>query len=296
MAERFEIQVLPEENKKRLEDLLFDRFRGLSKLYLREIVKTEKCEVNGRFENRGYRLRTNDFIELELDPDRQNSMVPEDLPLEVLLDDPEFIVVNKPVGMLVHPSHRDKSGTVLNALAYKLNLLASSTHVRPGLVHRLDKETSGLLVVAKNTRAHGRIAVQFEKKRVEKRYLALVDGVVEEDEGSISAPIGRYPEEKRWAVKEDGKHSLTKFRVLERYQTATLLELEPVTGRTNQLRIHCAAMGHPIVGDTSRGGSEFHRLCLHAYRLVFRHPSRPETIVIEQPMDFGFDRGSLTQA
>lgn len=293
---RFEIQVLPEENRKKLEDLLFDRFRNLSKLYLRKIIKTEKCEVNGRFENRGHRLRPNDFIEVELDPDKQNSMVPEDLDLEILVDDPEFVIVDKPVGMLVHPSNKDKSGTVLNALAYRLNLGSDAGHVRPGLVHRLDKETSGLLVVSKNTRAHGRIATQFEKKWVEKRYLALVDGVVKENEGSINAPIGRYGDEKKWAVKEDGKAALTNFRVLERLKTVTLLELEPVTGRTNQLRIHCAEIGHPIVGDTSRGGSEFRRLCLHAYRLAFRHPSRRETVSIEHPVDFGFDRDPVTSA
>jgi 23S rRNA pseudouridine1911/1915/1917 synthase len=287
---RFEIQVVSEENKKKLEDVIFDRFRNLSKLYLRKIIKSEKCEVNGRFENRGYRLRPNDFIEIELDPDKQNSMVPEDLPLEVIVDDPEFVVVDKPIGMLVHPSNKDKSGTVLNALAYRLNRDNPSAHIRPGLIHRLDKETSGLLVVSKNTRAHGRIAIQFEKKRVEKKYLALVDGLVEEQEGSISAPIGRYGDEKRWAVKEDGKEALTKFRVLERLETATLLELEPVTGRTNQLRIHCAEIGHPIVGDTLRGGSNFRRLCLHAYRLAFRHPSRRETVSVEHPVDFGFEQ------
>ena len=291
MDRRIEIQVRSEENKMRLEDLLLDRFRTLSKLYLRKVVKQGKCEVNGRLENRGYRLRPDDFIEVDLNPDMQNSMVPQEIPVEIVHDDPEFAVINKPVGMLVHPSHRDKSGTVLNALSFELNRAPSQAHVRPGLVHRLDKETSGLLVVSKNTRSHRRLAIQFERKKVEKKYLAMVDGLVGDESGSIDSPIGRYAEEKRWGVKTDGKQSDTRFRVLKRFNGRTLLELEPVTGRTNQLRIHCAEIGHPIIGDTERGGSPFARLCLHAFRLSFGHPSSWEQMTFEQSVDFGFRDG-----
>jgi 23S rRNA pseudouridine1911/1915/1917 synthase len=288
VEKRFELLAEPADHKKRLEEFLFDRFRGLSKLYLREVVKNEKCEVNGRFENRGYRLRANDFIELELDPDRQNSMVPEEIPLDIVFEDSDLIIVNKPVGMLSHPSHREKTGTLLNALSHYLNRNSSSTHVRPGLVHRLDKDTSGLLVAAKNVRAHAKIGIQFEKKRVEKKYLALVEGNVPEDCGAITSPIGRYADEKLWSVKPDGKRSETRFRVRERFGDATLLELEAVTGRTNQLRIHCADIGHPIIGDMQRGGREFVRMCLHSYRIVFRHPSTGSTVALEHPVDFGF--------
>lgn len=288
MEQRFELLAEAADHKKRLEDFLFDRFRGLSKLYLRDLIKTEKCEVNGRFENRGYRLRTNDFVELEADPDRQNSMVPEPIPLDVVFEDEDLIVINKPVGMLVHPSHREKTGTVLNALAHYLNRNTASLHVRPGLIHRLDRDTSGLLVAAKNTRAHARVGSQFENKRVEKRYLALVEGAVGEEAGIVTSPIGRYADEKLWSVKPDGKRSETRFRVRERCRDATLLELEAVTGRTNQLRIHCADIGHPIVGDTQRGGREFERMCLHSYRIAFRHPSTGEAIELERSVDFGF--------
>ncbi len=288
MDQRVGIQVLPEENRKRLEDFLFDRFRTLSKLYLRELVKGEKCEVNGRFENRGHRLRANDFIELELDPDRENSMVPQDIPLDIVFEDADIIIVDKPVGMLVHPSHRDKSGTVLNALSHYLNQEPAKPHIRPGLIHRLDKDTSGLLVVAKNGRAHRILATQFEKKTVEKRYIALVEGKVLDSEGSVDLPIGRFVDEKRWAVKEDGRDSVSRFRLIENYENASLLELEPVTGRTNQLRIHCAEIGHPIVGDVSRGGRHFTRLCLHAYSVRFRHPSTGLQTSFEKRVDFGF--------
>jgi len=286
MDQRVGIEVLPEENRKRLEDFLFDRFRTLSKLYLRELVKGEKCEVNGRFENRGHRLRANDFIELELDPDRENSMVPQDIPVDIVFEDSDIIIVNKPVGMLVHPSHRDKSGTILNALSHYLNQETGKPHIRPGLIHRLDKDTSGLLVVAKNGRAHRILATQFEKKTVQKRYLALVEGKVLDATGTIDLPIGRYVDQKMWAVKEDGRGSVSRFTLIETFEGYSLLELEPVTGRTNQLRIHCAEIGHPIVGDTSRGGREFPRLCLHAHSVAFRHPSGGTWVEFRSPADF----------
>ncbi len=307
MDERIELLAAPAEQKMRLEDFLLDRFRGLSKIYLREIVKTEKCEVNGRYENIGYRLRANDFIEIELDATRENAMVPQDIPLDIIYEDEHLIVVNKPVGMLVHPSHRDKTGTLLNALTFHLNRdipgrnatvkerangtlvdtrVSARTFIRPGLIHRLDKDTSGLLVAAKNARTHRILATHFEKKLVEKRYLALVDGIVADDEGTITGAIGRYVEEKRWGLKKDGRESETRFRARKRAGNKTLLELEPVTGRTNQLRIHCETIGHPIVGDTARGGTNFERLCLHAHKLSFIHPATRERIEFESAAAF----------
>lgn len=286
MDERIELVAAAAEQKVRLEDFLQDQFHGLSKIYLRHIVKTEKCEVNGRWENIGYRLRPNDFIEIELDPTRENSMVPQDIPLDIIFEDVHLIVINKPIGMLVHPSHRDKTGTLLNALAFHVNRPGSGPHIRPGLIHRLDKDTSGLIVAAKNARTHRILATHFEKKLVEKRYLALVDGLVADERGIITGAIGRYDDEKRWGLKEDGREAETRFIVRERSGNKTLLELEPVTGRTNQLRIHCETIGHPIVGDTARGGSNFERLCLHAHKLAFRHPATGERIEFESAPTF----------
>jgi 23S rRNA pseudouridine1911/1915/1917 synthase len=295
---RFEFQVEENFAKTRLEDYLCEKFPNLSKMYLRERVREEKCEVNGVAENRGHRLRKNDFIEIEVDLQRETAMKPEAIPLEIVFEDAEILIVNKPAGMLVHPTHRDKNGTLLNALSYYLNSgfkiqdsrLESeeskiqnpkSKIVRPGLVHRLDKKTSGLMVISKTARAHRILAEHFRRKLVEKKYLALVEGVVEKDSGTIVAPIGRFAEMKLWNVKTDGKHSETRFCVKKRFPDATLLELEPVTGRTNQLRIHCAHVGHPIVGDTERGGREFARLCLHAYRLSFWHPNGNKKLEFE---------------
>lgn len=288
MERRVEIQAAPEHFKMRLEDFLLDHFQTLSKMYLRELVKTEKCEVNGRFENIGYRLRPNDLIEIEVDHTRGTAMQREDIPLEILFEDDDLIVVNKPVGMLMHPSHRENSGTLLNALAFHLNRDQATRQVRPGLPHRLDKQTSGIVVAAKTAVAHRRLSESFMKKRVEKKYLALVEGIVADDQGGIVAPIGRFAELKMWDVKADGKDSESRFTVLERFDETTLLELEPVTGRTNQLRIHCQLIGHPIVGDEIRGGRQYSRLCLHAYRLGFPHPITREAMNFETAMPAEF--------
>lgn len=264
---------------------MLDEFTTVSKMYLRDLVRSEKCEVNGRNENIGYRLRANDLIEIWIDETRGTAMIAEPLPLEILFEDSDMLVVNKPAGMLVHPSHREKRGTLLNALAHHLNIHGGQ-HIRPGLIHRLDKETSGLIVIAKNAVSHRSLSRHFFKRRVEKRYVALVEGNVSEETGTITAPIGRFADLKHWSVKDDGKHAETRFAVMERRSDTTLLALEPVTGRTNQLRIHCEYIGHPIVGDTRRGGRSAERLYLHAAGLKFPHPTNREPMSFTSDPDF----------
>ena len=269
-------------------------------MYLREVVKAGDCEVNGYLANTGVIVKMNDFIEISVDLDRETAMRPEKIPLEIVYEEDAFLLVNKPAEMLVHPTHRDKNGTLLNALSYYLNeeifVRTVESHIdgrkseieklpskiiRPGLVHRLDKKTSGLILIAKNARAHRVLSDHFQRKLIEKKYLALVEGSVKEDAGEIVAPIGRFEETKHWNVKADGKSSETRFRTIERYADATLLELQPVTGRTNQLRIHCEHVGHPIIGDEKRGGRFFERLCLHAYKLSFHHPTNHRRLEFE---------------
>lgn len=286
MSERVEIIVGTAGFKQRLDEFLFGRFGGLSKMYLRDLVRREKCEVNGRAENVGHRLRENDFIEIELDLSRETSMRPQEMPLDIVFEDTDLIIVNKAAGILVHPTNWERSGTLLNGMSHYLNLAAPDIAVRPGLIHRLDKQTSGLIVIAKNQRSHKKMTKYFQQRFVQKRYLALVNGVVADDESTISASIGRYGDLKHWDVKEGAKESETHIRVLRRDANKTLLELQPVTGRTNQLRIHCAHIGHPIVGDTGRGGSEHERLCLHAWKISFRHPSTQQQIELESPIEF----------
>ena len=291
-------EVEPAYSRSKLGDYLFDNLNGLSKMYLRELIRDGKCEVNGAHENSGYRLRPKDFIEIEADMSRGTAMKPQQIALEIIYEDPHIIVINKPAGMLVHPTHRDKNETLLNGLVYHLNRSRGdssnasaderASFIRPSLPHRLDKQTSGLIVAAKSLQAHRRLSSDLFHKRVEKRYLARVEGMVADDEGLIDLPIGRFADEKLWSVKADGKASLTRYWVRQRMSDTTLLELEPVTGRTNQLRIHCQSVGHPIVGDTARDGRPFQRLCLHAYRLAFSHPVHkdPLRFEVEVPVEF----------
>lgn len=274
MLKNFEFQIPEKFHKKRLDEFLFNEFRSMSKAYLRGVVKNGFCEVNGYIANTGNKLRTNDFVEIKVDLDQTKAMKAEQMPLAIVFEDKEIIVINKPCGMLVHPTNYERNGTLLNGLTYYLNSESKGDlFIRPHLIHRLDRETSGLILIAKNPRASRILCNQFKKKSFEKKYIALVERVVEKDSGEINASIGRDENERRWKVMKGGKISQTKFKVLRRFDDKTLLELEPVTGRTNQLRIHCNYIGHPILGDEMHTDKEFSRLCLHASKLGFRHPN-----------------------
>lgn len=287
--------------RNRLDNFLFEEIKAVSKMYLRGLLKKDGCTINRQPQPGGYHLQKGDIVEIEIDFEAETAMKPEPIPLKIVFEDTEIIVVDKPSGMLVHPTLGQKNGTLLNALNFYLNQKICETDksavpnpqsqiVRPGLVHRLDRETSGLMIIAKTSRAHRILCSQFQRKLVEKRYLAIVGGIVEIDSGTINAPIGNFAEEKRWGVKADGKTAETRFRVRHRFANKTLLELEPVTGRTNQLRIHCASIGHPIVGDRLHGGREFERLCLHAAKLTFRHPNGNHRLEFESELPKEFKK------
>ncbi|HXG84929.1 MAG TPA: RluA family pseudouridine synthase [Pyrinomonadaceae bacterium] len=299
MSEPIRFTVEATIKKKRLDRFLFERVTTVSKMYLRNLIDRGECSVNGEIEPAGYHLKKDDFIEIKLDAVAVTAMKPERLPVKIIFEDKDIIVVDKPAEMLVHPTLGQKSGTLLNALAYYLNreILDSAfktekqnqtTFTRPGLIHRLDKQTSGLMVVAKTPRSLSFLSNHFQRKLVKKRYFAVLQGIVRDESGTINEPIGRNDEEKNWSVKADGKSAETNFKVLERFVDKTLLELEPVTGRTNQLRIHCAYIGHPIIGDDKYGGLEFSRLCLHAAKLSFYHPTTNIWIEFESKMPVEF--------
>ena len=291
MLKKFQFSIEEVINKNRLDKFLFDEITALSRMYLKHLILKGDCTVNGKVENAGYHLKTDDFVEIEIDMKAEIEMVPEHIPLEILFEDSELIVINKPPGMLVHPTKGVRRGTLLNALLYHLNStdqgsIKTGKLIRAGLVHRLDKNTSGLMVIAKNPRSHRILCSHFQRKLIIKRYFAVVEGIIEDDCGTIHAPIGRNAEEKFWHISADGKTAETRFQVVERNTNSTLLELEPVTGRTNQLRLHCAHIGHPIIGDDKYGGREFQRLCLHAYKLGFWHPNGNERLEFEIKPDF----------
>jgi 23S rRNA pseudouridine1911/1915/1917 synthase len=278
---------------RRLDEFLAERLVRLSRMHIAALLARGACTINGAAAHAGRRLFAGDVVEVEAAGEVSNSMTPELVPLEVVYEDEHIIVVVKPAGLLVHPTLGVKRGTLANALAYHLNRLlidesdavnisqietrGSQTFVRPGLVHRLDRDTSGLLVVSKTQAALSRLAQHFSRRLVEKRYVAVVEGRIEADALTFDAPIGRDEAARpRWRVLADGKAAETRLRVLERRARRTLVELEPVTGRTNQLRIHCAHAGHAIVGDRLYAGEAHTRLCLHASRLGFRHPATNE--------------------
>ena len=279
----------------RLDVFLAERLGGMSRMRIASMLARGRCAVNGEAAHAGLRLRAGDVVEAEAAGDAPNSMTPERAPLEIVYEDEHLIVVVKPAGLLVHPTLGVKSGTLANALAYHLNRGqideggAVNSHapsagdarpfVRPGLVHRLDRDTSGLLAVTKTQGALSRLSQHFQRRLVEKRYVAVVAGLVEEESMTIEAPVGRDEAARpAWGVRADGKPAETRLRVVERGARRTLVELEPVTGRTNQLRIHCAHAGHAIVGDTLYGGEPHPRLCLHAARLALRHPATNERV------------------
>ncbi len=330
MSQHFEFQIQTEEAGERLDVFLAARLGGLSRMRIANLLATQACLVNRQPQPAGYHIRQGDFIALTLADDLPSGMNPEPLPLEVIYEDEHLVVIVKPSGMLVHPTRNTKSGTLLNALAYHFNKEVFADHsavvaipllIRPGLVHRLDRATSGLMVVAKTQRALSILTKHFHKRKVEKRYLAVVEGLVTEEVGTIVAPIGQDESRRppRW-IREDGQYAETRFRVLERLNTATLLEFEPVTGRTNQLRIHAAYLGHAIVGDEIYGSAVSrwpsaagtraelpeatisvpqsneiftdscwlptagYRLCLHASELRFHHPASGEWLTFASPL------------
>lgn len=308
MEQTTQFRVGQESAGRRLDEFLAERLVHLSRMRIASLLARGACAVNGASAAGGRRLSAGDLVEVEAAGEVSNSMTPEAAPLEIVYEDEHLVVVVKPAGLLVHPTLGVKSGTLANALAYHLNRLGaagrgasvdesrallnsqpdagSSTQpasdepqsfVRPGLVHRLDRDTSGLLVVAKTQSALSRLSQHFQRRLVEKHYVAVLGGSVGADELKMEAPIGRvegaWPP---WRVSEGGRPAETRLRVLERRARRTLVELEPVTGRTNQLRIHCAHAGHAIVGDRLYAGAEHARLCLHAARLAFRHPATNE--------------------
>lgn len=274
--------IIKEENNQLRLDKALANQTELSRSLLTELIRDAKVLVNGEVKKAKYKVKTGDRIDVEIPKDEVLDIVAEDLPLEIVYEDLQVAVVNKPQGMVVHPAAGHASGTLVNALMYHIKDLSSINGViRPGIVHRIDKDTSGLLMVAKNDKAHESLAAQLKDKSSKRRYLAIVHGEIPNDKGTIEAPIGRNPKErKKQAVVSGGKPAITHFEVLERFLGYTLVALQLETGRTHQIRVHMNYIGHPVAGDPLYGPNKTltpnHGQFLHAETLGFEHPTTGE--------------------
>lgn len=271
---------------------------SLSRSYIQKLLDSGNLTVNGRVVKANYRLKAEDNVSLLIPEAAAPSVAPENIPLSVLYEDDHVIVVNKPKGMVVHPAAGHASGTLVNALLYHCagNLSGINGVLRPGIVHRIDKDTTGSIIACKNDFAHASIATQLKEHTIVRKYHAIVTGILKEDTGEIKTNIGRHPADrlKMAVTAQGGKNAVTHYRVLKRFQKYTYVECMLETGRTHQIRVHMAHMGHPLLGDEVYGSSKspFHLQgqTLHAKILGFHHPMTREYIETDAPLPEYFER------
>ena len=298
--ESLPFRIGPDDVGVRLDAFLASQIEGWSRARLQRLIESEDVLVNGKLSKPSYKLREHDELEVELISPATTSFAPEAIPIEIVYEDDTLVVVNKPAGLVVHPAAGTHSGTLANALAYHFQQLPNATSVRPGIVHRLDRDTSGLLVVAKTEAALENLSDQFRARTVYKSYAALVHGRVSSDSGKIEEPLARDPSNRtRMAVVRGGRSALSLYRVNRRFNRFTLLDVELKTGRTHQIRVHLAWLKHPVVGDETYGGGRDNtiqdaklkslirnlgRHFLHAEKLAFEHPATSERVKFESPL------------
>ena len=270
--------------------------KNITRMSAQKLLEEGKILVNDKKEKPSYKVKVDDIISIEIPEIKETEIIPENIPLDVLYEDEYIIVVNKAKGMVVHPANGNYTGTLVNALLYKCkdSLSGIGGEKRPGIVHRLDKDTSGVIIVAKCNKAHINLSEQIKEHKVKKTYIALVKGIVKDNEATIDMPIGRSKKDrKKMDIDKNGKNAITHFKVLKRYQGYTLLKVNIETGRTHQIRVHLSTIGYPIVGDMvySNGKNEFNveGQMLHAWRIEFTHPITGKEMVIEAPLPQYFE-------
>ena len=268
----------------------------LSRSMIQKMLDDGNILVNGKQEKASYKTKLNDKIEVEEVIAKEIEIKAQDIPVDVIYEDTDIIVVNKPKGMVVHPANGNPDGTLVNAIMNicKDSLSGIGGEIRPGIVHRIDKDTSGLLIIAKNDKAHINLSEQIKNREITKKYVALARGVIKENNATIDMPIGRSDKDrKKMAVRKDGKNAVTHFEVIKRYNGYTYLDIKIDTGRTHQIRVHLAEIGYPIVGDGvySNGKNPFgvEGQMLHAKSLEFKHPKTGETLKLEAPLPEYFE-------
>lgn len=293
MIKKIQVRVINE--KIRLDAYISKEIEDLSRSMIQKLLEEDKINVNGKIEKPSYKVQEGDIIEVSIEEPKEVKIEAQDIPLDIIYEDNDILVVNKQKGLVVHPANGNPDGTLVNAIMAhcKDSLSGIGGELRPGIVHRLDKDTSGLLIIAKNDKAHIQVSEQIKNREVKKTYIALVRGTIAEDEATINMPIGRSTKDrKKMAVTKNGKEAVTHFKVLNRYTTNkgsyTLLEIKIDTGRTHQIRVHMAEIGHPVIGDSvySNGKNEFgiEGQCLHAKRLEFVHPITGKEMKLEAPL------------
>jgi 23S rRNA pseudouridine1911/1915/1917 synthase len=288
---RSELYLVEEELEgERLDAFLADMMAELSRTAIKELITSGQVWVDGQIRKPSYRLKEGEEVLINLPEARPVSIEPQNLPLEIIYQDQDIAVVNKPKGMVVHPAHGNWDQTMVNALLYHIKDLSGiNGQLRPGIVHRLDKDTSGVMVVAKHDQAHRSLAEQIKEHSMKREYQALVHGIIKENLGTIEAPIGRSrTDRKKMAVTKDGKPAISRYRVLERFHNYSLVQVSLLTGRTHQIRVHFSYIKHPVVGDPVYGPAKQHleldSQALHACILGFRHPRTDEYMEFSSPL------------
>lgn len=275
--------IVQDKDGMRIDSYLAEKL-DLSRSKIQKLIKEKKVLVNGKEVNSSYSIKVNDEIEVNDNLDYEIKVEPENIPLDIVYEDDDLLIINKESGMVVHPAPGHYSGTLVNALLYKYPSLQGEG-LRPGIVHRLDKDTSGLMIVAKNDWSLEKLSTMISAKSVERKYLAIVDGVIKHETGEIDAPIGRdLNNRQKMAVTDiNGKEAITHFKVLERFKNNTLVECKLDTGRTHQIRVHMAYIGYPVTNDPLYGrgrATEFGQM-LHSYSIKFKHPRTNKELEFE---------------
>ena len=272
----------------RLDKFVGEKCPGVSRTHAQQLIASGFVSVNGKTAKSSLKLNIGDKVEVTVPPESPGTLAAEDIPLKIIYEDPDLLVIDKPADLAVHPAPGTPSGTLANAVLHYLPAIAKDVDsLRPGIVHRLDKDTSGLIIVAKNRVAQANLSDQFKNRIVNKTYIALVKGKLTPEKGIIEADIGRDPKNRqRMAVVADGREARTDYKVIRYYDNYTLLEIHPETGRTHQIRVHLAAIGFPVVGDTTYGWPVkfLNRQFLHAGKIGFKLPTSGKYVEFESPL------------
>lgn len=287
----FDLQITETQNGTRLDSFLAEELDGISRSYLQKLIGEQQILVNNKAVKANYKVKTGDILLINIPDAAPIDVLPEEMDLNIVYEDSDLLVINKPVGLVVHPAHGHYSGTLVNGLlAHCKDLSGINGMLRPGIVHRIDKDTSGLLMIAKNDLAHQHLAAQLKEHSIKRAYYALVQGVISEPAGLVDAPIGRHEtDRKKMAVTfKNSKEARTHYYVKERFARHTFIECRLETGRTHQIRVHMSYLGYPLVGDplygTRKNNLDFPGQALHAYALGFIHPRTGEELYFEAPL------------